>query len=208
MAGLAIALALVVGVLAVGVVYAFEQMYGDLETSGAWQGLQFGLGAVVAVAVLATAAGLLLRSRVGVAVAVALVLLTASGVAVAGDWGVRAKAARMAVQNRVPTCLMTAEDGASPADVTSTRRLQDAFDALDHPAPFGGGASSGVFCESALQTRDWPRAADFYRRELPASGWDLTSDTPQRLVAVSGDLTLTVAHSDGEIAVRIDLESE
>ena len=93
-------------------------------------------------------------------------------------------------------------DGSSSARVDSaaaaTGLFQEAFDALPHPAPFAGVTDSEAdSCTAALATNDLAAVIGFYRRELPAKGWTITEDTPERLTATSAGLTFSVSSAEG-----------
>jgi hypothetical protein len=186
-----IAMGVIITSVSMWISHGFLSVYGDPYASGVLQGLGSGLGAILIVALLAVVAMLLLRSWAGVATAVVLMLLALGGSALAGQLALQAKHAKFV---RVPDCLLTTQDGYSPTEVANGRRIQDAVEALTHPAPFRAGfyTKSGHSCSAILVTKDLRTTVAFYRQELPAKGWTITEDTPERLSATSGNLNLDV----------------
>ena len=178
----ALVLAVMLGGLTVTIGYGFTVEYGDTSApalEAAWHTVRdwaFGVGLTAAVALGAALSAR--RLRWVTVVALGVVAGTVLGLAVAGVVGTAAKYARYP---DVPNC--TDEFDGGPA-MPVTRAAQRGFEAIEHPAPFSGGGSSGVDgCSSELMLRDGQDAGPHYRTALPADGWTIVTDTDEVLRA-------------------------
>ena len=133
------------------------------------------LTGVVALGAALTARG---SQRQAALVAAGLVAATVLGTAVAGVVGARVKYDRYPA---TPDCTDQFDGG--PA-MPVTRASQQAFEELDHPAPFSGGGSSGIDgCSSELMVRDGEDPTRHYRAALAAQGWTVVTDNDALLRA-------------------------
>jgi len=189
-------LAAVVAIASAAFVYAFVAEYGPTTGSrldGATAGLGAGAVGLVVVAGLAVA-GLVVGRRWLAGRIAAVVVLAAALVAVVAT-GAQAAVVKFEGLPKVPDCTVDGSSGTA---------LQDAFDRIPHPQPFGAGWSSVSGCGADLLNVDRVEATAYYREKLPAVGWTISRDDAGGLRANRGELVFTLTDQCGPVSVAIE----
>ncbi|HET8988568.1 MAG TPA: hypothetical protein VFN43_08675 [Humibacillus sp.] len=205
--GLLLGVAAAVALAGVLLTYTLLREYGDTNASGLLQGLKGATVPAVLVLALVAIAFSLRRTRVVAVVAVAVVLAAVVATAIAGQVAVGAK---YDAYPRTPDCsasgpTTTGKDGSlDPTTTVALAKIQAAVDELQHPSRFIGTLETsslepnGASCLSGLATNDLSGAVSFYRAQLPRHGWTVREDSPTRLLATKGGLTIAIEQGDGE----------
>ncbi|CAA9366497.1 MAG: hypothetical protein AVDCRST_MAG34-2992 [uncultured Nocardioidaceae bacterium] len=194
-AGLGAALALITGAvlttMLITLVYGLTMEYGDTGQPAA----ETAIGAVgdwapgIAIAAVPVLIALLLARRTPRQRMITVASCVVAGLLVAGVPAAAMLGAHEKYQRYPAAPVCTDGFSAGPA-VPVTRAAQTAFERISHPAPFGGGGSSGVDgCATQLMARHDVDVRAHYQGTLPAEGWRVVTDDVEMLRAVRGRQT-------------------